>query len=193
MKLKLLLLNIKWAIFSFFLGPLFIFSWGLWHLFSQYPSSLTDQDFSSYTPEVILVFTGDQGRIPKALEIAQRFPKVSVFVTGVKSTLPNRVINQSEVYLDIQAENTLQNIAESLKFLKNVRPDANRILLVGHDYHLPRINLLLKKLWPKPLYTSVSFYKISSPKFHIRRWPIYIKEYFKYIMAFFFHWAITHS
>ena len=108
-------------------------------------------------PDVIIVFTGDQGRIEHALKLAEKHPSAKLYISGVfsknslitlveenKIKLPSSKgidwLSQN-IEIDYAAQNTIGNVLMTLNFIrKNFL--TGKILVVSSSYHFTRINLL---------------------------------------------------
>jgi uncharacterized SAM-binding protein YcdF (DUF218 family) len=108
------------------------------------------QSINDFRPDLIAVFTGHSGRINLALKIAKKHPNARVFITGVNkqntlNTLMDRFNLQSNSNIDYTARNTVENGIETLRMLRK-NPELKNVLIISHDYHLIRINLIMNKL-----------------------------------------------
>ncbi len=115
--------------------------------------------FFEKEPDSIVVFTGDKGRVKKALNLSKQYPSSKVLISGVyyKNNLKN-ILNKTEensasninhfsriVELDFEAMNTYQNVFETLQFLEKNK-ELKNILIISSDYHLPRIDMMISSL-----------------------------------------------
>ncbi len=144
-------------------------------------------------PDLIAVFTGDAGRIPTALKVARKYKKAGIFITGVdqRNTLTNiiepleleRNLSKNKFEIDYQATNTIENVLSTLRFLRK-NPDIKNILIISHDYHILRINLIMNKFMKKN--DSYNFYYSGIPsKFsEFRNIRILSKEILKWIRTY---------
>ena len=80
------------------------------------------------SPDLIVVPTGDFGRIPKAIELAKNIQLSHIFITGVyqknsvdmimpKSDFDQIDLNQLEI--DYWARNTIENAISTLKYINS--------------------------------------------------------------------------
>jgi uncharacterized SAM-binding protein YcdF (DUF218 family) len=118
--------------------------------------------FFDNPPDLILVFTGDTGRIQRAPDLSKQYPESKILISGVYSKnnllillnkyFPNE--NKSEkllndysmiIELDFKAKNTEGNVRESLIFLEE-NMNYKDILVISSDYHLPRVDFLFSFL-----------------------------------------------
>ena len=104
------------------------------------------------SPDLIVVPTGDTGRINKALELAEKYNLSHIFITGVhkKNSVENITPNDSKVNLnfleiDYNARNTFENVTSTLSYLRK-HPTIKKVLIVSSDYHISRIRMIFNKL-----------------------------------------------
>lgn len=124
-------------------------------LVSENASKSSHDRFFDSEPDLIVVFTGDSGRIPYALKKAQEYKQPHIFITGVYSknnvdTLltPLKVqekINPDMLQIDYLARNTLENCISTLRYLRAEKVYKN-ILIISHDYHIMRIKLIMNNI-----------------------------------------------
>lgn len=109
-------------------------------------------------PEAIVVFTGDKGRIKRALELTASWPEAQVLISGVhgSNTLKTivaghddaeRLLNSPvQVEIDYEALDTLGNVRETLDHLDESKDRVKRVLVVTSDYHVMRVRMIFKYL-----------------------------------------------
>ena len=101
-------------------------------------------------PDLIVVPTGDFGRIPKAIEFAKKYSLSQIFITGVykknsvdmimpESDFDQIDLNQLEI--DYWARNTIENAISTLKYI-NSKNEIEKILIVSSDYHILRLRMI---------------------------------------------------
>lgn len=113
--------------------------------------------------DCLIIFTGDTGRIPLGLQMANTHKIPKIFITGVynRNTLPiilrknahllelpqlQRPKNQSQwIEIDYSAQNTIGNVLSTLQFLRKEKL-YKKIIIVSSDYHLYRIKFIMQKL-----------------------------------------------
>jgi uncharacterized SAM-binding protein YcdF (DUF218 family) len=130
--------------------------------------------FFQKSPDAIAVFTGDRGRISYALDIMTKNPSAKLFISGVHAANSFQTILSSQanpatgeamssshgvqIELDYNSKNTLENVQETVKFLKN-NPQLNEVLIISSDYHIMRIKLIISHMMkdkrPKLYFDSV--------------------------------------
>lgn len=140
------------------------------HYYSRNLIQSSQEKFFQRSPDLIAVFTGDSGRINRALKLSLEHQTSKILISGVYDKNNLNVLlkahfgdqysegdeNQLSYFsrlieLDFEAQNTYQNVAMTLEFLKKQESFQN-ILIVSSDYHIPRINLIIKKLNTDPNY-----------------------------------------
>jgi uncharacterized SAM-binding protein YcdF (DUF218 family) len=122
--------------------------------------------FFQKSPDAIAVFTGDKGRISYAIDFLKKNPTSKLFISGVYAsnsfeTLLNKQANPQtmgevsidgmQIDLDYESKNTLDNVRETVTFLRS-NPDLTNVLIISSDYHIMRVNLIISHLMkgPKP-------------------------------------------
>jgi uncharacterized SAM-binding protein YcdF (DUF218 family) len=164
-----------------------------------------NQALYNKAPDVIVVLTGDSGRIAYALDLAKKYESAKIFITGVyaKNSLATLVkslgrdisvdeflAEQSHhIELDYLARNTVENGLATLHFLQK-HPEYKRVLLVTSDYHIMRTNLIIETLFQNE--TGYTFYYngIASDYNQWRSIKILFKEVYKILKtsSFLFFW-----
>lgn len=148
LKNALLFLSSFSLIYVFF-GPYIVY----------YSNKLTEQSnlqFFQKSPDLIVVFTGDTGRIPKAVELAQKHKSSKIFISGVyaKNTVDrlvaltgkeNQEVDTIRFNIDYLARNTLENVISMINFLKKEK-ELKKILIISSDYHIYRIQRIAETL-----------------------------------------------
>lgn len=162
----------------------------------------TESTFYQKAPDVIAVFTGDKGRIDYAFKMAEKYPSVKIFITGVyaKNNLTTLLRKQGKdisvdefleqeshhIELDYLARNTVENGIATLNYLKRIEK-AKNVIIVSSDYHMLRISLIMSTLTD-----GYKFY-FDSIKGDYSQWrdlKILFKEVFKLLKTstFLFFW-----
>ncbi|MEI8346821.1 MAG: YdcF family protein [Pseudomonadota bacterium] len=123
--------------------------------FAQNQNKLADIAFYNKSPDLIVVFTGDAGRIPFALKKAKEFKQSNIFITGVYySSSVKSILTPLQISSDIDprlfeidhiAQNTVENAISTLRYLRD-SPGMNSVLVISHDYHMLRIKMVIEKL-----------------------------------------------
>jgi len=160
--------------------------------------------FYQKAPDVIAIFTGDKGRIDYAFKMAEKYPSVKIFITGVyaKNSLRTLLAKQGtelsvdefltqeshHIELDYLARNTVENGIATLNYLKRIK-NAKNVVVVSSDYHVLRISLIMNTLSNSGDY---KFYydSISGDYSNWRDLKILFKEVYKLIKTstFLFFW-----
>jgi len=118
-------------------------------------SQQTLDTFYQQSPQLIVVPTGDYGRIKSAIKLAEKFKLSNIFITGVykknsiKNILPKEEeegkINLNMLEIDYWARNTVENVISTIRYLR-INPEVKNVLIVSSDYHIARIKLIFKHL-----------------------------------------------
>lgn len=162
----------------------------------------TEASFFQKAPDVIAVFTGDKGRIDYAFKMAEKYPSVKIFITGVyaKNSLTTLLRKQGKnisvdefleqeshrIELDYLARNTVENGIATINYLERLEQVKN-VVIVSSDYHMLRINLIMNTL------TSEYQFYYDSIQGDYSQWrdlKILFKEVFKLLKTstFLFFW-----
>jgi uncharacterized SAM-binding protein YcdF (DUF218 family) len=116
------------------------------------------------TPDAIVVFTGDKGRIKRALELTTKWPEAKMLISGVHGSNNLRTImaghqdaetilaSPMQVDIDYEAVDTLGNVRETLEHLDAAQEKMERILVVTSDYHVLRVRMIFRaQIGKRPL------------------------------------------
>jgi uncharacterized SAM-binding protein YcdF (DUF218 family) len=170
---------------SFFLFYSFVCSILLLDARNETKNSKTT--FVQTPPDLIVAFTGGPGRIEYAIKKAQEFKQPNVFITGVheKNSVKN-IINTMDsqetehIELDYTARNTVENVINTLKYLRNNR-GLNKILIISSDYHIMRIKQIINTLIKEDDHFSFYFSAVPSNYLSFRNIKILYIETFKLV------------
>ncbi len=129
-------------------------------------------------PSAIIVATGQGGRIKAGECLAQQY-HCPLFISGAGYKVrAGEIIKNfnliSRVFLGYDAKNTEQNGLEITKWVKEFQ--LMSIVVVSHNYHLPRLLLYLRHI-PKLM---IYFYPVRAP---LSSWR-FIMEMHKYYFAY---------
>jgi uncharacterized SAM-binding protein YcdF (DUF218 family) len=114
--------------------------------------------------DAIVVFTGDTGRIKRALDLTKKWPEARVIISGVygTNTLKTIVTGQVgaeellkspvQVEIDYEALDTLGNVRETLEHLDVSSTEIKRVLVVTSDYHVLRVRMIFEHLMKNQSY-----------------------------------------
>lgn len=170
--------------------------------FAKNHKEITESAFFQKAPDVIAIYTGDKGRIDYAFKMAEKYPSVKIFITGVyaKNSLETLLKKQGRdlsvdefldqeshhIELDYLARNTVENGIATINYLKRLN-NAKNVVIVSSDYHLLRINFIMKTLS-----SDYKFY-YDSIEGDYSRWrdlKILMKEVYKLLKTstFLFFW-----
>jgi uncharacterized SAM-binding protein YcdF (DUF218 family) len=147
---------------------------------AQNESRRSEDAFYQRAPDLIVVFTGDRGRIQFALAKAREYQLSNILISGVyskntvetflKSSVEGRgEIDQKLLEIDYQARNTFENILNLQRYLSE-NPGHNRILIISHDYHISRIKLLMMGLMNDRSNSLNSTFYYSAVPTSFREW-----------------------
>ena len=177
------------------IGLYFLFI-GIILRFAQTSNQETDDFLRRKSPDVIVVFTGDEGRIPWAMKIIAKNPSAKLIITGVYNRNTTKAlverylgteknIGPEQIDIDYLANNTVENSVFTLRYLKTHREYEN-ILIVSSDYHLLRIKMAMDMMGDKTTPFTFYYHGIESPFPEWRTFRLYTKEVYKFWKAFIF-------
>jgi uncharacterized SAM-binding protein YcdF (DUF218 family) len=159
-------------------------------LVSKKSNESSQEAFFKRPPDLIVVYTGDLGRIPYAIKKAKEYKQSNIFITGVYSKnsvesllKPLGVSEQLDrklLNIDYLARNTVENVISTYRHLR-MRKGIKRVLIISHDYHIMRIKLIINKL--KTSQDKYDFY-YSGVETDYSKWrsiKILYKEVFKLV------------
>lgn len=158
-------------------------------LYSQNENLKTKETFFKKRPDLIVVFTGDRGRIQEAIGLAREYNQENILISGVHSN--NSVntlirthditdeINHDFLDIDYNARNTLENVLETLQALRK-KSNIESVLIVSHDYHILRIKSILNYRRRESDNYKFYYWGVKSDLASLRSLKIIYKEVFKY-------------
>jgi uncharacterized SAM-binding protein YcdF (DUF218 family) len=137
---------VRWSLNVFIALGVLLGSWILW---GDWPNPKAGP--IPWTPEAIVVLGGgDSGRLKRAAELAARYPRAKVIVTGERQdVLP--VLAGSGLGPDrLQIEESATSTFENARFTKPLLEAAGvrRAVLVTDWYHAPRTFASFRKVQP---------------------------------------------
>lgn len=153
-----------------------------------------DLAFFQKQPDLIVVYTGDQGRIPYAIQKARAFRQSQIFISGVYKTnsvdslvspLTAEDIDVNLLEIDYQARNTVENVMATYKHLRH-NFALKKILIVSHDYHIARIQKIVESLRREEDKTEFYYSGVETDFTKYRNMKILITEAFKYTRTWLF-------
>jgi len=118
--------------------------------------------FVNKEPDLIVVLTGDQGRIAYALDKAQNNPSAKILISGISATNSLRTIlikqgvttsveeylrhQAYQIELDYHSRTTFENALTIRRYLERENQNYKNILIISSDYHIMRIALIINLL-----------------------------------------------
>ena len=165
----------------------------LFILTSRNYNQTTTQAFYNLSPDLIVVFTGDSGRIPLAIQVAKKYKTSNIFITGVysKNSVDSLLrpyeldgsIDPNMLTIDYLARNTVENVISTLRHLRENKGN-KRIIVISHDYHVMRIKLIFNKLLEKSDDIEINYYSVNTDFTNLRNIKIMAKEVYKWIRTY---------
>lgn len=153
----------------------------------------TLQTFYNRSPDLIVVFTGDSGRIPLAVKLAKKYKQSNIFITGVysKNSVDSLLrplhlgegIDPNLLTIDYLARNTVENVLSTLRHLRE-RTGNKKIIVISHDYHVMRIKLIFNHLMEKSDDYKFYYYSVETDYSNFRNIKIMAKEVYKWIRTY---------
>jgi uncharacterized SAM-binding protein YcdF (DUF218 family) len=169
------------------------FSCLLFIVVSERESQNSSAAFFKKPPDVIVVFTGDRGRIEHGFNMAKKHNQNNIFITGVYSkNSVNSLINHNKIKLNLDlnlieidylARNTVENSLSTLRYLRKQETLKN-VLIVSHDYHIMRIKLIMSQILNDEDDYKFYFHGIQTDYYKWRNIKILYKEVFKLIRTY---------
>lgn len=154
--------------------------------------------FYKRPPDLIVVFTGDVGRIKFAMKKAKEYKQAQILISGVYSgnTVTSlfsadtqneelklyEKIDQPLLELDYLAKNTVENVIKTLRYIQE-HNHIKSILIISHDYHILRIRTLINAFADAKMGTDFHYMGLESDYFNFRNLKILFKESFKLLRA----------
>lgn len=174
---------------------LYIISGYFFILFSDNQNQVTKEKFFKSSPDIIVIFTGDSGRIPYGMRLAKEFNQSNIFITGVyNKNSVETIINPLELgdsidinllEIDYYARNTVENCISTLRHLRE-KKGFKEILVVSHDYHIPRIKTIFKKILTDEDPYEIYFSGLSTDYSSWRNLKILYTEVYKFVRTYAF-------
>ena len=153
----------------------------------------TLQTFYNRSPDLIVVFTGDSGRIPLAVKLAKKYKQSNIFITGVysKNSVDSLLkplklggdFDPNLLTIDYLARNTVENVLFTLRHLRE-RKGNKKVIIISHDYHMMRIKLIFNKLMEESDDYNLNFYSVETDFSSLRNVKIVSKEVYKWIRTY---------
>ena len=155
--------------------------------------------------DLIVVVTGGQGRLKKALEFFEEGKGEYLLISGVGDNVGLNDILEANAYSQLPEilrtriilGSLSRSTTENAKEIKTLigKHDFASILFVTSAYHLPRASRLLKReleRWPESQGVQLFFHSVDSPNYSLESWwksftgwRIFLSEYFKsYLLRF---------
>jgi uncharacterized SAM-binding protein YcdF (DUF218 family) len=154
--------TIGFILFLICLGFIYIFL-GLYTLQVARNENQGTKDFYfKKSPDLLVIYTGDVGRIPYGIEKALEFKSRKVFISGVYNSntikdvmefqFPNYLkknsLDHNAIEIDYLAQNTIENVFSTIRLLRH-DPTLKKVIIISSDYHILRIKILMYMMWPK--------------------------------------------
>lgn len=182
-------------IYTLALFLVYILSGYFFILFSQNENNKTLERFFKSSPDLVVIFTGDSGRIPYGIKLAKDFRQSNIFITGVygKNSVETLLeplelegkIDTNLLDIDYYARNTVENCISTLRYLRE-KKGYKEVLVVSHDYHIPRIRSIFSKIMTEDDLYEVYFSGVETDYTSWRNIKILYTEVYKFIRTYAF-------
>lgn len=176
---------LSFSFFFIFFGPYIVYQ-------GNKSTEIAEAQYFQKSPDLIAVFTGDQGRIPLAVEMASKHTSSKIFISGVfaKNTVDKLVklsgksegVDTLRFEIDYLARNTLENVISLFNLLKE-EPDLKKVLIISSDYHIYRIQKIISALDREESNIDFFYHGTKTNFLSIRAIKILYKEVYKIIQA----------
>lgn len=164
-------------------------------LLSDNESKKAGEAFYQSSPDLIVIFTGDQGRIPFGIKLAKNYSQSNIFITGVYGknsvqTLLNPLelngeIDTNLLEIDYFARNTVENCLSTLRYLRE-KKGFKKILVVSHDYHIPRIRTIFNNVLTEEDPYKFFYMGVASDYSSFRNLKVLYTEVYKFLRTYAF-------
>jgi len=173
-------------------------------LFSFNENNESKQRFFKDAPDLIVIFTGQSGRIPYGMSLAKKYNQSNIFITGVyeKNSVQTLLapleledkIDRNLLDIDYYARNTVENCLSTLRYLRKKKGFKN-ILVISHDYHILRIQTIFHSIMMKDDDYNIYYSGVETNYTKWKNLKILYTEVYKFIRtyAFLMVWDNTDS
>lgn len=160
-------------------------------------TNISKEAFYKKSPDLIVIFTGDIGRIPYGIQKALEYENSKIFISGVYTSnsikdllisqypqiLEKINLNSNFIEIDYLARNTIENVISTLRYLR-MEKNLRRVLIVSSDYHIMRIKFIFDKIKSPTDPYQFNFMGIESNYGQWRSIKILVKEVFKSLKTY---------
>ncbi len=164
-------------------------------LYSMNENDKSQEHFFKDSPDLIVIFTGQSGRIPFGMSLAKKYDQSNIFITGVYEKnsvqtllapleLENK-IDHNLLEIDYYARNTVENCISTLRYLREKKGFKN-ILVISHDYHIPRIKTIFHSIMAEDDDFDIYYSGVDSDYTDLKNLKILYTEVYKYLRTYAF-------
>lgn len=164
-------------------------------LYSINENDKSQEHFFKDAPDLIVIFTGQSGRIPYGISVAKNYNQSNIFITGVyeKNSVQTLLapleledkIDHNLLDIDYYARNTVENCISTLRYLREKKGFKN-ILVISHDYHIPRIKTIFHSIMADDDDYEIYYSGVSTDYTEWRNLKILYTEVYKYLRTYAF-------
>ncbi len=164
-------------------------------LYSINENDKAQERFFKDAPDLIVIFTGQSGRIPYGISLAKNYDQSNIFITGVyeKNSVQTLLaplelddkIDHNLLEIDYYARNTVENCISTLRYLRQKNGFKN-ILVISHDYHIPRIKTIFHSIMGDDEKYELYYSGVSTDYTDWRNLKILYTEVYKYLRTYAF-------
>lgn len=164
-------------------------------------NDLSSKVFYQKDPDLISVYTGDNGRIDFTFHESNKYPSSKILISGVyaKNSLSTLLKTQDSkistedyinkeshrIELDYLARNTIENVLSTIRYLEKTKTNQS-VLIVSSDYHILRIRLIVESLKRENSSFEFYYHGIKSDYTKVRNIKLLFKEVYKLAKTFIF-------
>ena len=165
-------------------------------LVSKQENSATRTFFYKRSPDLIVVFTGDKGRIPYAISLAKEYKQSNLLISGVNAknsiakilkNIDSSNVNLNYLDMDYNAKNTVENVRETLEYIRENKGYEN-VIIISHDYHILRIKAIANSQKRDSDKYNIFYQGLSTNLSSGRGIKILYKEVFKFFRTIAYIW-----
>jgi len=176
-------------IFVFIIGIIFLLNGYYFINHAKNEKIKSQEKLFQKLPDVIVIFTGQKGRIPYGLKKGQKYNQTNIFITGVharnnvktltKDLTLSSEINPDQLEIDYLARNTVENVLATIRYIRSNEAIKN-VLIISHDYHITRIKAIFDHLKQKSDTFEIYYDGKELDYSKLENLKILYKEVFKY-------------